>query len=32
VRYRGDVERAGVAHLTALIAEHAPWLRIRYAI
>jgi DNA repair photolyase len=31
VRYRNDVKRAGVAGLTALIAEHAPWLRIRYA-
>jgi spore photoproduct lyase family protein len=30
-RYRDDVKRAGVARLTALIAEHAPWLRIRYA-
>jgi spore photoproduct lyase family protein len=31
VRYRNDVKRAGVAHLTALIAEHAPWLPVRYA-
>ena len=31
VRYRNDVKRAGVARLTALIGEHAPWLRIRYA-
>jgi DNA repair photolyase len=31
VRYRNDVKRADVARLTALIAEHAPWLRIRYA-
>jgi DNA repair photolyase len=31
VRYRNDVKRAGVVRLTALITEHAPWLRIRYA-
>ena len=31
VRYRNDVKRAGVARLTALIAEHAPWLNVRYA-
>jgi spore photoproduct lyase family protein len=31
VRYRDDVKRAGVARLTALVEQHAPWLRIRYA-
>ena len=31
VRYRNDVKRAGVARLQQLVAEHAPWLRIRYA-
>jgi spore photoproduct lyase family protein len=31
VRYRNDVKRAGVARLTALVAEHAPWLPVRYA-
>jgi spore photoproduct lyase family protein len=31
VRYRNDVKRAGVERITALIAAHAPWLRIRYA-
>jgi spore photoproduct lyase family protein len=31
VRYRNDVKRAGVERVTALIAEHAPWLRVRYA-
>jgi spore photoproduct lyase family protein len=31
VRYRNDVKRAGVERVRALIAEHAPWLRIRYA-
>jgi spore photoproduct lyase family protein len=31
VRYRNDVKRAGVQRLRALIAEHAPWLRVRYA-
>jgi len=31
VRYRNDVKRDGVARVTALIAEHAPWLRLRYA-
>ena len=31
VRYRSGVKRAGVADLTALIAEQAPWLPIRYA-
>jgi spore photoproduct lyase family protein len=31
VRYRDDVKRAGVARLTALVQQHAPWLRIRYA-
>jgi spore photoproduct lyase family protein len=31
VRYRNDVKRAGVVRLTALIAEHAPWLNVRYA-
>jgi spore photoproduct lyase family protein len=31
VRYRNDVKRAGVARLTALIVEHAPWLNVRYA-
>jgi spore photoproduct lyase family protein len=31
VRYRNDVKRAGVRRLSALVARHAPWLRIRYA-
>jgi DNA repair photolyase len=31
VRYRNDVKRAGVQRVTGLIAEHAPWLRVRYA-
>jgi DNA repair photolyase len=31
VRYRNAVKRAGVERMTALIAEHAPWLRVRYA-
>jgi spore photoproduct lyase family protein len=31
VRYRNDVKRDGVARLTALMARHAPWLRLRYA-
>lgn len=31
VRYRNDVKRAGVDRLRALVAAHAPWLRIRYA-
>ncbi|MGY1838984.1 MULTISPECIES: spore photoproduct lyase family protein [unclassified Modestobacter] len=31
VRYRADVKRAAVLRLRQLIAEHAPWLRIRYA-
>jgi spore photoproduct lyase family protein len=31
VRYRNDVKVAGVQRLTTLIAEHAPWLRVRYA-
>jgi DNA repair photolyase len=31
VRYRSDVKRAGVGRMTALIAKHAPWLRVRYA-
>jgi len=31
VRYRNDVKRAGVARLRSLIAEHAPWLDVRYA-
>ena len=31
VRYRNDVKRAGVERLTAMIAERAPWLRVRYA-
>jgi hypothetical protein len=31
VRYRNDVQRAGVERLRALIGQHAPWLRIRYA-
>ncbi|MGY1830101.1 spore photoproduct lyase family protein [Geodermatophilus sp. SYSU D01180] len=31
VRYRNDVKRAGVERLRALIAAHAPWLRVRYA-
>ena len=31
VRYRNAVKRAGVERITALIAEHAPWLRVRYA-
>ena len=31
VRYRNDVKRAGVTRLQQLIAEHAPWLRVRYA-
>jgi spore photoproduct lyase family protein len=31
VRYRNDVKRAGVARLQSLIAEHAPWLHVRYA-
>jgi spore photoproduct lyase family protein len=31
VRYRADVKRAAVARLRALIAQHAPWLTVRYA-
>ena len=31
VRYRNDHKRDGVQTLTDLIAQHAPWLRIRYA-
>jgi spore photoproduct lyase family protein len=31
VRYRNDVKRAGVTRLQELIAQHAPWLRVRYA-
>jgi len=31
VRYRNDVKRAGVTGLQEMIAQHAPWLRIRYA-
>ena len=31
VRYRNDVKRAGVTRLQQLIAQHAPWLRVRYA-
>ena len=31
VRYRNDVKRAGVDRLQQLIAQHAPWLRVRYA-
>ena len=31
VRYRNDVKREGVARLTDLIAQTAPWLRVRYA-
>ncbi|MCK8681114.1 spore photoproduct lyase family protein [Streptomyces lichenis] len=31
VRYRNEVKRAGVERLTELVAEHAPWLRVRYA-
>ncbi|MGY1737137.1 spore photoproduct lyase family protein [Geodermatophilus sp. SYSU D00684] len=31
VRYRNDVKRAGVERLRALVAAHAPWLRVRYA-
>ncbi|WP_166520892.1 spore photoproduct lyase family protein [Modestobacter roseus] len=31
VRYRNDVKRAGVQRLQALIAQHTPWLPVRYA-
>lgn len=31
VRYRDEVKRAGVQSITDMIAEHAPWLRVRYA-
>jgi spore photoproduct lyase family protein len=31
VRYRNGVKRAGVDRLQQLIAEHTPWLRVRYA-
>ncbi|MEU0445737.1 spore photoproduct lyase family protein [Streptomyces tendae] len=31
VRYRADVKAAAVARLRALVADHTPWLRIRYA-
>ncbi|MFD7063701.1 hypothetical protein [Streptomyces sp. NPDC059906] len=31
VRYRADVKAGAVARLRALVAAHAPWLRIRYA-
>ncbi|MGY1778809.1 spore photoproduct lyase family protein [Geodermatophilus sp. SYSU D01036] len=31
VRYRNDVKWAGVERLRALVAAHAPWLRVRYA-
>lgn len=31
VRYRNGVKRAGVEQVRALVARHAPWLRIRYA-
>jgi spore photoproduct lyase family protein len=31
VRYRNQIKREGVRALTALIEQHAPWLRIRYA-
>ncbi len=31
VRYRADVKAGAVARLRALVADRAPWLRIRYA-
>ncbi|MET9842323.1 spore photoproduct lyase family protein [Streptomyces virginiae] len=31
VRYRGEVKAGAVATMRALVAAHAPWLRIRYA-
>lgn len=31
VRYRADVKAGAVARLRALVADHTPWLRIRYA-
>ncbi|MFE2439293.1 spore photoproduct lyase family protein, partial [Streptomyces sp. NPDC059409] len=31
VRYRVDVKTEAVGRLRALVAAHAPWLRIRYA-
>ncbi|WP_030770824.1 spore photoproduct lyase family protein [Streptomyces sp. NRRL F-2664] len=31
VRYRGEVKAEAVATMRALVAEHTPWLRIRYA-
>jgi spore photoproduct lyase family protein len=31
VRYRNGVKAAGVARLRSLIAEHAPWITVRYA-
>ncbi|MEU4353095.1 spore photoproduct lyase family protein [Streptomyces virginiae] len=31
VRYRGEVKAEAVATMRALVAAHAPWLRIRYA-
>ncbi|CAM5602613.1 Spore photoproduct lyase family protein OS=Streptomyces cyaneofuscatus OX=66883 GN=G3I52_31490 PE=4 SV=1 [Streptomyces cyaneofuscatus] len=31
VRYARDIKRDALARLRELIAEHAPWLRVRYA-
>ncbi len=31
VRYRNNVKAAGVRRIQELIAEHTPWLRVRYA-